>query len=56
MTRSPTIPVPTTKITTKKAKGSNKKIRLRAKHYTIVLATASTTVKAMPRQGGTSGM
>jgi hypothetical protein len=55
MARSPTMPVPTTKITTKKAKGSNK-TRLRAKHYTIVLATASPTVKAMPHQGGTSGM
>ncbi len=55
MTRSPKMPVPTTKIRTKKAKGSNKR-RLRAKHYTIVLATASATVKAMPRQGGTSGM
>jgi hypothetical protein len=54
MTRNLTItmpvPVPTTK-----AKGSNKR-RLRAKYYTIVLATVSTMVKAMPRQGDTSGM
>jgi hypothetical protein len=49
------MPVTTTKIRTTKAKGSNKR-RLRAKHYTIALATASATVKAMPRQGGTSGM
>jgi len=51
MTRSPKRPVPTTK----KAKGNNKR-RLKAKHYTIVLATASAMVKAMPHQGGTSGM
>jgi hypothetical protein len=46
--------MPTTK-TIKKAKGSNKR-RLRAKYYTIVPATASATVKAMPHQGGTNGM
>jgi hypothetical protein len=54
MKRSPKIPVQITKITIK-AKGSNKK-RLIAKHYIILLATASATVKSMPHQGGTSGM
>jgi hypothetical protein len=55
MTRSPTMPVPKTKITTKKARDSNKR-RLRAKYYTTVLAAASARVKAMPHQGGTNGI